>query len=190
MAGSGGPLSHRGLRGREAELAELQALIASVARTGSGGLALIQGEPGIGKTTLLAEAASRAGAAGFSVGLGKADELHHIVPLSSLAASVLHGDRPLLSGDDLADLARNHDQRIWLVERLAEAIEARATDTPVLIGLDDVQWADALSRFALQQLPTRLRTSPVLWMLTGRREPAARRMRSWRRPPGTSPRSR
>ncbi|GGU57279.1 AAA family ATPase [Kitasatospora aureofaciens] len=172
MAGSGGPLSHRGLRGREAELAELQALIASVARTGSGGLALIQGEPGIGKTTLLAEAASRAGAAGFSVGLGKADELHRIVPLSSLAASVLHGDRPLLSGDDLADLARNHDQRIWLVERLAEAIEARATDTPVLIGLDDVQWADALSRFALQQLPTRLRTSPVLWMLTGRREPA------------------
>ncbi|MFD8704107.1 AAA family ATPase [Kitasatospora sp. NPDC059648] len=172
MAGSGGPLSHRGLRGREAELARLQALIASVAGTGSGGLALIQGEPGIGKTTLLAEAADRAAAAGFSVGLGKADELHHIVPLSSLAASVLHGDRPLLSCNDLADLARNHDQRIWLVERLAEAIEARAADAPVLIGLDDVQWADALSRFALQQLPTRLRTSPVLWMLTGRREPA------------------
>ncbi|MFF2146771.1 AAA family ATPase [Kitasatospora sp. NPDC058190] len=171
MAGSGGPLSHRGLRGREAELAQLQALITSVVGTGSGGLALIQGEPGIGKTTLLAEAATRAAAAGFSVGLGKADELHHIVPLSSLAASILHGDRPLLSGDDLADLARNHDQRIWLVERLAEAIEARATDAPVLIGLDDVQWADALSRFALQQLPTRLRTSPVLWMLTGRREP-------------------
>ncbi|MGW2251730.1 helix-turn-helix transcriptional regulator [Kitasatospora sp. NPDC001660] len=172
MAGSGAPLSHRGLRGREAELAQLQALITSVAGTGSGALALIQGEPGIGKTTLLAEAVSRAAAAGFSVGLGKADELHHIVPFSSLAASVLHGDRPLLSGDDLADLARNHDQRIWLVERLAEAIEARATDAPVLIGLDDVQWADALSRFALQQLPTRLRTSPVLWMLTGRREPA------------------
>ncbi|MGW3178493.1 helix-turn-helix transcriptional regulator [Kitasatospora sp. NPDC001119] len=172
MAGSGGPLSHRGLRGREAELARLQALVTSVAGTGSGGLALIQGEPGIGKTTLLAEAVSRAAAAGFSVGLGKADELHHIVPFSSLAASILQGDRPLLSGDDLADLARNHDQRIWLVERLAEAIEARAADAPVLIGLDDVQWADALSRFALQQLPARLRTSPVLWMLTGRREPA------------------
>ncbi|RKT11360.1 regulatory LuxR family protein [Streptomyces sp. 1114.5] len=172
MAGSGGPLSHRGLRGRETELADLQELTASVARTGSGGLALIRGEPGIGKTTLLTEAVCRAGAAGFSVSLGKADELHHLVPFSSLAASILHGDRPLLCGGDLADLARNHDQRIWLVERLAEAIEARATDAPVLIALDDVQWADALSRFALQQLPTRLRTSPVLWMLTGRREPA------------------
>ncbi|MER5362485.1 AAA family ATPase [Streptomyces sp. NPDC002785] len=172
MAGSGGSLSRSGLRGREAELEEIQALINSVARTGSGGLALIQGEPGIGKTTLLAEAVARARAAGFSVGVGKADELHHIVPLSSLAACVLHGDQPLLSGDAFADLARNHDQRIWLVERLAEAIEARAGSVPVLIGLDDVQWADPLSRFALQQLPSRLRTSPVLWMLTGRREPA------------------
>ncbi|NUS90319.1 MAG: AAA family ATPase [Streptomyces sp.] len=172
MARAGGSLSRRGLRGREAELEEVQALIASVARTGSGGLALIQGEPGIGKSTLLAEAVSGARAAGFSVGVGKADELHHIVPLSSLAACVLHGDQPLLSGDAFADLARNHDQRIWLVERLAEAIEARAGSVPVLIGLDDVQWADPLSRFALKQLPARLRTSPVLWLLTARREPA------------------
>ncbi|MFI6725910.1 AAA family ATPase [Streptomyces atratus] len=172
MAGSGGSLSRSGLRGREVELEELQALIASVARAGSGGLALIQGEPGIGKSTLLAEAVARARAAGFSAGLGRADELHHIVPLSSLAACILHGDQPLLSGDAFVDLARNHDQRIWLVERLAEAIEARAGSEPVLIALDDVQWADPLSRFALKQLPTRLRTSPVLWMLTGRQEPA------------------
>ncbi len=171
MVRSGGSLSRSGLRGREAELAEVQSLIASVARTGSGALALIRGEPGIGKTTLLAEAVARAGAAGFSVGLGKADELHHIVPLSSLAACVLDGDKPLLSADAFADVARHHDQRIWLVERLAEAIEARAGSVPVLIALDDVQWADSLSLFALKQLPTRLRTSPVLWMLTGRQGP-------------------
>lgn len=167
MAGSGGSLSRSGLRGREAELGQLEALIASVARTGSGALALIRGEAGIGKTALLAEAVTRARAAGYSVGMGKADELHHIVPLSSLAAS-LYGDQPLLSGDAFADLSRGHDQRIWLVERLAEAIEATAGSVPVLIALDDVQWADPLSRFALKQLPTRLRTSPVLWMLTRR----------------------
>ncbi|MFJ3618712.1 helix-turn-helix transcriptional regulator [Streptomyces iakyrus] len=172
MAGAGGPLSRSGLRGREQELGQIEALVTSVARTGSSGLALIRGEPGIGKTTLLAAAVSTARQSGYSVGVGKADELHHIVPLSSLAACVLHGDRPLLSADTFADIARNHDQRIWLLERLAEAIEARAGKMPVLIGLDDVQWADPLSRFALRQLPLRLRTSPVLWLLAARREPA------------------
>ncbi|MGW3463259.1 ATP-binding protein, partial [Streptomyces olivaceoviridis] len=168
MAGSGGPLSRSGLRGREAELEVLRTLIDTVARTGSGALAVLRGEPGIGKTTLLTEVVAGAETAGFSVGLGKADESHHLVPLSSLATSVLHGDRPLLSGDALVDLAHRHDQRIWLVERLAEAIEERAGGAPVLIALDDVQWADPLSRFALQQLPSRLRTSPVLWLLTER----------------------
>ncbi|MEW2288464.1 AAA family ATPase [Streptomyces sp. NPDC047841] len=168
MAGSGGPLSRSGLRGREAELDVLRTLIDSVARTGGGALTVLRGEPGIGKTTLLTETVARAQAAGFSVGLGKADELHHLVPLSSLATCVLHGDRPLLAGDALVDLTRRHDQRIWLVERLAEAIEDRAGGGPLLIALDDVQWADPLSRFALKQLPGRLRTSPVLWLLTER----------------------
>ncbi|MET7272514.1 AAA family ATPase [Streptomyces flaveolus] len=172
MARPGSSLSRSGLRGRERELGELEAVIASVADTGSGALALVQGEPGIGKSTLLAEAVARSRAAGFWVGLGKADELHHIVPLSSLASCVLHGDRPLLSGDALTDLARHHDQRIWLLERLAEAIETEAGRAPVLIALDDVQWADPLSRFALTQLPVRLRTSPVLWLLSARLEPA------------------
>ncbi|MFI2642335.1 AAA family ATPase [Streptomyces sp. NPDC018610] len=172
MARAGGSLSRSGLRGREKELARLRTLVATVARSASGALTLIQGEPGIGKSTLLAEVVAGAGAAGFSVGVGRADELHDIVPLSSLAGCVLHGDQPLLSGDAVAELARNHDQRIWLVERLAEAIEARAGRAPVLIALDDVQWADPLSRFALKQLPARLRTSPVLWLLTGRLGPA------------------
>ncbi|MCS0600041.1 AAA family ATPase [Streptomyces sp. LP11] len=168
MAAAGGSLSHSGLRGREDEIGQIAALIAAVARTGSGALTLIRGEPGIGKTTLLTEAVVRARAAGYWAGVGKADELHHVVPLSSLA-TCLHGDRPLLAGEALVDLARRHDRRIWLVERLAEAIEARAARGPVLIALDDVQWTDSLSRFALTQLPRRLRTSPVLWLLTGRR---------------------
>ncbi|MEU5442056.1 ATP-binding protein [Streptomyces griseofuscus] len=172
MERSDGSLSRRGLRGRETELEQLRAVLASVVGTGSGALVLLRGEPGIGKTALLGEVVTTAGAAGFAVGLGKADELHHIVPLSSLAACLLYGDRPLLSSDAFADLTRHHDQRIWLVERVAEAIEARAAEMPVLIALDDVQWADPLSRFALKQLPARLRTSPVLWVLTGRQDPA------------------
>jgi len=169
---SSGSLSRSGLRGREPELEKLLSLIDLVARTGSSGLALIRGEPGIGKTTLLAEALARAGALGFGIGAGKADELHSMVPLSSLAACVFRGDRPLVSGEAFVDLAHNHDQRIWLVERVAEAIEARANSGPVLIALDDMQWADPLSRFALKQLPPRLAASPVLWMLATREDRA------------------
>ncbi|MFF8511816.1 ATP-binding protein [Streptomyces sp. NPDC015492] len=166
-------MSRRGLRGREAELAELRTLVVSVARSGSGALALLRGEAGIGKSTLLTEAVELAEGHGYSTGIGRADELHHLVPLSSLAGCLLDGVRPLLSGDAFADLARRHDQRIRLVERLAGVIEARAAETPVLVALDDVQWADPLSRFALRQLPGRLRSSPVLWLLTGRTGPTA-----------------
>ncbi|MFF9149100.1 AAA family ATPase [Streptomyces sp. NPDC014861] len=173
MAGSGGPLSRRGLRGREAELAELRTLVASVARSGGGALVLLRGEAGIGKSTLLTEAVALAEGAGYSTGIGRADELHHLVPLSSLAGCLLGGSRPLLKADAFADPARRHDQRIRLVERLAGMIEARAAEAPVLIALDDVQWADPLSRFALRQLPGRLRSSPVLWLLTGRTGPTA-----------------
>lgn len=174
MAGTDGALSRSGLRGREAELEELRALVASVARTGGGALALVRGEAGIGKTAVLGDVVAAARAEGFRTALGKADELHHLVPLSSLMDCLTHGDRPLLppDSDAFADLARGHDQRIWLVQRLAEAIEARAGTTPVLIGLDDVQWADPLSRYALRQLPGRLRASPVLWVLTRRQGPS------------------
>lgn len=164
-------LSRPGLRGREAELDRLRALVETV-RDGEGGaIALLLGEPGIGKTALLQETVSRARAHGFLVSHGSAEELHELAPLASLASGLLHGDPPLLSGTDLADLAGRHDQRIRLVERLAQLIEERSAGRPVLIAVDDVQWADPLSRFALSVLPARLLSSPVLWLLTSREDP-------------------
>ncbi|WP_328967837.1 ATP-binding protein [Streptomyces sp. NBC_00239] len=170
VPGSAG-LSRPGLRGREAELERLRALVEAV-RDGEGGaIALILGEPGIGKTVLLQETVSIARAHGFVVSHGRAEELHELAPLASLASGLLHGDPPLLSSTDFADLAGHHDQRIWLVERLAQLIEERSAGTPVLIAVDDVQWADPLSRFALSVMPARLLSSPVLWLLTGRNDP-------------------
>ncbi|WP_460307775.1 ATP-binding protein [Actinocorallia aurea] len=162
--------SRPGLRGREAELARLAGLLES-ARAGSGAVALLLGEAGIGKTVLLEETAAAARAQGFSVSLSRAEELHEMAPLSTLVSGLLHGADPLLSAADLGPLTSHHDQRIWLVERLAAAIEERAAASPVLIALDDVQWADPLSRFALGHLPERLRASPVLWLLAGRQHP-------------------
>ncbi|MFC8508079.1 ATP-binding protein [Streptomyces sp. NPDC057411] len=164
-------LSRPGLRGREAELERLRALLEAV-RDGEGAaVALLLGEPGIGKTALLQEAVSLGRDRGFLVGHGRAEELHELAPLASLASGLLHGDPPLLSGADFADLAGRHDQRIRLVERLAQLIEERSAGRPVLIAVDDVQWADPLSRFALSVLPARLLSSPVLWLLTSREDP-------------------
>ncbi|MET9700396.1 AAA family ATPase [Streptomyces sp. NPDC006529] len=170
VTGSTG-LSRPGLRGREAELERLRGLVEAVRGGEGGAVALLSGEPGIGKTVLLHEIASLARARGFAVSLGRAEELHELAPLASLASGLLHGDPPLLSAADFADLAGHHDQRIWLVERLAQLIEERSAGTAVLITVDDVQWADPLSRFALSVLPARLLGSPVLWLLTSRNDP-------------------
>ncbi|QDQ09296.1 ATP-binding protein [Streptomyces spectabilis] len=167
-------LSRPGLRGREAELERLRTLVESV-RDGEGGaMALLLGEPGIGKTVLLEETVAIARAQGFVVSQGRAEELHELAPLASLASGLLHGEPPLLSAKDFAHLAGHHDQRIWLVERLAQLIEERSAGTPTLIAIDDVQWTDPLSRFALNVMPARLLTSPVLWLLAGREDPDLR----------------
>ncbi|MFD3335951.1 ATP-binding protein [Streptomyces sp. NPDC058700] len=168
------PLSRPGLRGREAELARLRALVGAVHDGDRGAVVLLLGEPGIGKTVLFDETVSIARDHGFVVSRGRAEELHELAPLASLASGLLHGDPPLLAAADFADLAGHHDQRIWLVERLAQLIEERSAGTPTLIAIDDVHWTDPLSRFALDVMPARLATSPVLWLLAGRQDPRLR----------------
>ncbi|WP_107058899.1 ATP-binding protein [Streptomyces sp. NRRL B-1347] len=167
-------LSRPGLRGREAELARLRTLVEAVRDGDGGAMALLLGEPGIGKTVLLEETAAIARVQGFVVSQGRAEELHELAPLASLASGLLHGDPPLLSAQDFAHLAGHHDQRIWLVERLAQLIEERSAGTPTLIAIDDVQWTDPLSRFALNVMPARLLAAPVLWLLAGREDPDLR----------------
>ncbi|MFD9592661.1 ATP-binding protein [Kitasatospora sp. NPDC059973] len=171
---TGARLSRPGLRGREAELGQLRAMVDAVRDGDGSGMALLLGEPGIGKTALLEETVSIARASGFTVSRGRAEELHELAPLASLASGLLHGDPPLLAAEDFAHLAGHHDQRVWLVERLARLIEERSTGAPALIAIDDVQWTDPLSRFALNVMPARLLASPVLWLLAGRENPDLR----------------
>ncbi|HKP59599.1 MAG TPA: ATP-binding protein, partial [Polyangiales bacterium] len=63
-----------GLIGRRRELAAVTTMLDRAA-SGEGGLALVTGEPGIGKTRLLEELASRAAERGFVVTWGRAWEL-------------------------------------------------------------------------------------------------------------------
>jgi DNA-binding CsgD family transcriptional regulator len=142
------------------------------ARTGQGALLVITGEPGIGKSAVLRGVLEQASRSGFSVGSGKAEQGDQIAPGAPLLVSLRSGPRPLLTGDAFAGLATLYDKPLWLVDRISALLEELAMSAPVLIAIDDVQWADRLTRFALRALPARLSGSPVVWAVTSRWVPS------------------
>src|SRR6266540_1349758 len=70
--------------GRDAELGLVRDLAGRVAG-GAGGVLLVTGEQGVGKTTLLREGLAGAGAAGCRLGWGAADEVAQRFPLLLMA---------------------------------------------------------------------------------------------------------
>jgi DNA-binding CsgD family transcriptional regulator len=166
-------MSANPVRGRAEERARTDAVLARAAAGGAGGVILIAGEPGIGKSALLRAVLDDARARAFAVGFGKADEREGIAPLAPLLLALRSGPQPLLSREQFAELAPLHSRRLWLVDRLDAMLEERAQRTPILIAIDDVHWADALTIFALRVLPGRLAGSPIVWALAARARPHA-----------------
>jgi DNA-binding CsgD family transcriptional regulator len=157
-----------GLRGRDGELAAVASALRSAGDTGRGAVVYLCGEPGIGKTALMQAIATQAKEAGFAVGSGKAEEFHEIAAGAPLLVALRSGPDPLLDADTFAGLAPLHHQPLWLVDRIASVLAELATRTPVLIAIDDAQWADQVTRFALDILPGRLSGAPVVWLIASR----------------------
>jgi ATP/maltotriose-dependent transcriptional regulator MalT len=129
---------------------------------------IVEGWPGIGKTKFLAEAGRLVVEADMLLAAGRADEIEAIAPLSPLLSALGSADRPVLERDRLRALERPGDQRFWLVEELAELLELRSRDTPIVVSLDDLQWADPATIWAVHVLSQRLSSSPVGWILAAR----------------------
>ncbi|GAA2480211.1 helix-turn-helix transcriptional regulator [Winogradskya humida] len=157
----------RVLRGRSDELRAAQQALDRATR-GVGSMILVAGEPGIGKTALAETIAAEASARGFGYGLGKAEESDRIAALVPLLTALRSGPAPLLDDDVFHGLAEFETRQLWLVDRIADALEKRAAASPLLIGVDDLQWADAVTLFALRMLPGRLAGSPIVWVFTTR----------------------
>src|SRR3954470_19297352 len=68
------------LVGRDAELSALEDALLTVGREQSGGLVLLEGEAGMGKTRLAPELADRAGALGWDVLWGSCSEAEVALP--------------------------------------------------------------------------------------------------------------
>jgi DNA-binding CsgD family transcriptional regulator len=152
------------VRGRDAELAAIGAQL-DRARSGVGAVVLVEGEPGMGKSRLLAESARVARRLGFRVSSGAAEPGASAVELAPLMTALFDGADPVLDRAELRDLRSPAEQRYWLLQDLQALLERAALAAPLLISLDDQQWADSGTAAALRALPARLPTLPVAWMI-------------------------
>jgi DNA-binding CsgD family transcriptional regulator/tetratricopeptide (TPR) repeat protein len=156
------------LRGRTAEIDAATGALLRASNAGEGGVVLVLGPPGIGKTAILDALVAEAQGRGFSVGRSKADEGDQIAPMAPLLLALRSGKEPLLSDAAFAELTPLRDQPVWLIDRIIGETEERALRAPILIVLDDVQWADRLTLSCLRIMPARLVGSPVVWLLAAR----------------------
>jgi len=149
------------VRGRAAEQKTIRDLLRRAQR-GAGGVVLVDGEPGIGKSLLLRDATDEAAEHGFSLVAGAADQLGQAIPLFALRAPLREPFAGLTAGDLGRDLP---DAAAWWISQTRTHLEQRAAVAPVLVCLDDLHWASPATLAALRALPRDLKRYPVAWLL-------------------------
>jgi DNA-binding CsgD family transcriptional regulator len=155
------------IRGRAAELTVIDAHIADIAGR-RGGVLVIEGPPGIGKSRLLTEVFRSAENAGVRMLFGEAFEYQQTVPFFSLFMATLLAEPPVGDPEALRRLGGSADLRYWVVHDLRAAIQAVASTTPLAIVIEDIHWADNATLLALGPLTAPSADAPVLWVLTAR----------------------
>src|SRR6201993_3117359 len=155
------------IRGRAGELKVIGALVTALVQ-GRGGVLVIEGPPGIGKSRLLTEVMALADEGGGRTLFGEAFEYQQTVPFFSLFMATLRADPPVGDADALRRLGGSEDLRYWVVHDLADAIHAAAAQTPLAIVLEDIHWADNGTLLALRSLAAARPDVAVLWVVTAR----------------------
>jgi DNA-binding NarL/FixJ family response regulator/energy-coupling factor transporter ATP-binding protein EcfA2 len=156
------------LRSRQPQVDVLRGQLTAL-RAGRGSIVLVTGPAGSGKTTLLAEAASLAADGGIGVLCGGGDPAARAVPLGAILDALVSTDDPPVDPARLRELSQSPDQRFWLLRELQESLEKAAHRAPLLVVVDDLQWADAATASALVTLSRRLATHRISWLLALRR---------------------
>ena len=168
--------------GRAPELAVLAAQIGAAGR-GEGGVVLVGGEPGIGKTRLGEEAAARATAAGMPCVRSRAVQDEGCPPYW-IFRQVVHDITTIHEPNEAqrADLTviapgprsrgvppdATAERRFQIFESVREFLVDAAAGAGLLVVLDDVHWADAPSLRLMRHLATGIGTSRLVLLVTYR----------------------
>ncbi|MGC2406534.1 MAG: AAA family ATPase [Candidatus Cybelea sp.] len=156
------------LIGRGAQLEALEHLYRRAAN-GESAVALLWGEAGIGKTRLLEEFSTRARAAGARVGAAACFEslCPPFAPLRE-AFNLLRIPEPFAAPDDPSQ-ANSVAGRYRALLEAAESLE-RAAVTPLVLIIDDLQWADFATLEFLAFFTPRIKNSQALILAAVRSE--------------------
>jgi class 3 adenylate cyclase/tetratricopeptide (TPR) repeat protein len=182
------------LVGRETERAELSRLL-DRAISGTGAVALIGGEPGVGKTRLAEELMAEAERRGLRVYAGHSYEMEGAAPYVAIVeimeTALARAPSPQawrqFLGDEAPEVAKlvpklrqlcpdipasldlpAEQERRLLFNSVRDVVERTARRRPVLLVFDDVHWADDPTLLFIEHLAEHIAELPVLIVATYR----------------------
>jgi len=160
------------LIGRAAEVAALDAALAD-ARRGRGRLVLVEGDAGIGKTRLVEDFTARMDEARVLAGGGipLASDTPY-APMVTILQALARLHPVAADGLLLREASGLSDPfgPTRLLAAAADAVRAVAAQTPLVLVVEDLHWADASTRGLVSFLARAIREDPVLLLVTVRSE--------------------
>jgi DNA-binding CsgD family transcriptional regulator/tetratricopeptide (TPR) repeat protein len=159
---------HSVLIGREAELTLLERMLDD-ASAGRGGVVLVDGEAGIGKTRLIEEVLACASERGATLFTGQAQELERARPFGTIfemfGRDRLHPD-PARAPDVATQAGPELQYRV--ADDVCALVEGAATRGLVLVAIDDLHWADEGTIAVVRAVARRASPLPLLLMIASR----------------------
>ncbi|WP_067495027.1 BTAD domain-containing putative transcriptional regulator [Actinoplanes sp. TFC3] len=178
-------LEGRVLAGRDAELQRLRRLLREVSQ-GHGAAVWIEGEPGIGKSELLTAAFADAAELGCQVAWGVADELDQHVPLQVVTRalgldSTSEDPRVATIVQGLHEGNAEEASVAAVADRVLAYVRAACAIAPLVLVVDDLQWADESSVLFWDRLVAATPRLPLLLVAAARPEPNGHELAQLRR---------